>query len=47
MIYHRWTFGDRIYMIPSDYFDKPYTQGDSMVRTKKWTMKNFNVTVKI
>ncbi len=32
--------------IPKEYFDKPYTQNDSMVRTKKWTMQNFNVTVK-
>lgn len=46
MISHRWTFAERVYMIPSAYFDKAHTQGDSMVRTKKWTIKNFNLMVK-
>lgn len=40
-----YTWTERLSEIPKSYFDKPYTQADSVVRVKKWIIKNFKTEV--
>lgn len=42
-VYH-WT--ERMSEIPRSYFDKEYTQNDSMVRVRKWIITNFSEMVR-